>query len=360
MGQRMTDAPLTVRSDLAGMEAYVSPQRPARYRMNTNESPYPPPTELVASVTEAFQRSSLNRYPDKDATALLDALAAYTGWSRDGIWIANGSNEVFLHFFLAYGGPGRTSLTFEPTYSLHSLIPRITGTRTITLPRAEDFSIDVDAALEVIGTERPEVVITCSPNNPSGNSDPVATIEALLEAAPGVVIIDEAYAEFATSDTSFVSLLERNPRLVITRTFSKAWRLAGVRLGYMLADPSLIEGIAKVRLPYHLSSLSQELGAAAIAHAERALEPVEALRIERERITLGLGSLGLTAFPSDANFVLFKVADADRTWTGLLDKGVLVRNYGSTPGLEGCLRVTAGLPEETDAFLSALEEVLDA
>ena len=356
----MTEAPaLKVRSDLETVAPYISPQQPARFRMNTNEAPYPPPVALIEEVTRGTEAIALNRYPDRDAVNLVDAIASHSGWGREGLWVANGSNEVFMHLFLAFGGPGRSSMTFEPTYSLHTLIPRIAGTRTVQVPRDDDFAIDLDAALKTIEAERPDIVIVCSPNNPTGGCEPTATIEALLAAAPGLVVVDEAYGEFDDHEHSSRALLESHPNLAITKTFSKAWRLAGVRIGYMLAAPSLIAELARVRLPYHLSAITQLIGVSAINHAEETLEMVRSIAAERDRIAVELGALGVKVYPSKANFVLFEVDEPDHVWQKLLDQGVLIRNYSGASGLEKCLRVTAGLPEETDAFIAAMEVALD-
>ncbi|MFN2388095.1 MAG: histidinol-phosphate transaminase [Actinomycetota bacterium] len=355
-----TVPPLSVRADLAEIEAYVSPQRPARFRMNTNESPFPPPAALVDEVAGEIRDIALNRYPDRDATGLFDAIARHNDWPRPGLWVANGSNEVFMHLFLAFGGPERSSMTFEPTYSLHTLIPRIAGTRTVQVARTDDFAIDVDAAVEAIVTDRPEIVIVCSPNNPTGDVEPLGAVEALLEHAPGIVVVDEAYAEFASPDESVRGLLGEHPNLVLTKSFSKAWRLAGARIGYMLAHPSLVAELARVRLPYHLSAVTQIIGEAAIRHSDETLELARAIAHERDRIAVELQALGVRSYPSRANFVLFEVDDAAAVWSALLARQVLVRSYPGAPGLERCLRVTAGLPEETDAFLGAMGEVLDA
>ena len=356
----MSDKPvLRVRPDLEGVAPYISPQQPATYRMNTNEAPYPPPTALIEEVTRGTEAIALNRYPDRDAVNLVDAISAHNSWPREGLWVANGSNEVFMHLFLAFGGPGRTSLTFEPTYSLHTLIPRVAGTRTVQVQRDRDFRIDLDAALAAIDKERPEIVIVCSPNNPTGGCEDLATVEALLDAAPGLVVVDEAYGEFDRHEHSVTSMLADHPNLAVTKTFSKAWRLAGVRIGYMLAAPALIGELARVRLPYHLSAITQLVGVSAIRHAEETLEMVRSIATERDRIAMELGVLGVKVYPSSANFVLFEVDDPDGVWQRLLDQGVLVRNYSGARGLERCLRVTAGLPEETDAFIGAMKVALD-
>ncbi len=349
---------LTVRDDLLGLAPYVSPQQPARYRMNTNESPYPPPQALVEEIASELREIALNRYPDRDARRLYEVLSPHLEWPSEGLWVANGSNEVFMHLFLAFGGPGRGTLLFEPTYSMHSLIPRITGTEVIQLQRDEDLLVDLDRAVEVTTERRPEITIVCSPNNPTGGSEPLATIETLLEESRGIVVVDEAYGEFADPDNSAKPLLKDHPNLVLTKTFSKAWRLAGVRIGYMLADPNLVAELARVRLPYHLSAITQVIGEAAIRHAEETLELARAITQERDRIIVELQRMGVKSHPSDANFVLFEVEDADVVFKQLLERDVLVRNYSEVEGLEGCLRVTAGLPEETEAFLAAMEQVI--
>lgn len=352
---------LAPRQDLQEVTPYVSPQMPGweGVRLNTNESPYPPPPGLVDEVTTSLATLELNRYPDRDATDLIDDLGRHWDWPPDGVWAANGSNEVFLHLLLAFGGPGRAAMTFEPTYPLHSLIPRITGTRVLQVPRTEDFAIDRDAAVAAVERDRPEIVILCSPNNPTGGVDPHATVRAIAEAAVGIVVIDEAYAEFADPSESVRPLLDDYPNVVVTKSFSKAWRLAGARIGYMLAAPGVVSELAKVRLPYHLSSITQVIGRAAIRHVAETMELASKIARERDRLIVGLQSLGLTTFPSRANFVLFEVDEAERCWNDLLQRGVLVRSYADLPGLEACLRVTAGTPDETDAFLRAMKEVLD-
>jgi histidinol-phosphate aminotransferase len=354
----MTDrSVLAVRADLSDLTPYESPQRPAQFRMNTNESPYAPPPQLLKEAVEELERRELNRYPDHRAKSLLDAVSEYCDWPPEGLWIANGSNEVFLHFFLAFGGPGRSVLVFEPTYSVHATIARIAGTHVVTARRTGSFGIELDSAQAVIASERPEIVMVCSPNNPTGNCESVATIEALLEAAPGIVVVDEAYIEFASPEASVRGLLEKHRNLVIVRTLSKAWRLAGVRLGYALADPAIAQEIARVRLPYHLSTFTQAVGVAALRRSAEALEFVAAITRERARIEKELEAMRVTVFPSSANFTLFRLPDARRAWETLLEGGVLVRDYSRSPGLTDCLRVTAGLPEETDAFLTVMKEV---
>lgn len=327
--------------------------------MNTNESPYPPPEGVLDSMGSSLRTLALNRYPDSDASELYDALSEHLSWSRSGLWLANGSNEVLLHLFLAFGGPRRLVMTFEPTYSLHTLIPRVTLTRVRDLWRADDFRVDLGDALEAVERYEPDIIMLCSPNNPTGNCEPLDTVRALLQAAKGIVVVDEAYGEFAGESESVRPLLDEYRNLVMVRTFSKAWSLAGVRLGYMLCDPSLRDGLEKVRLPYHLSALTQAAGAAALDHGEETARAIESIVAERDRIAVELHAMGVKSFGSRANFVLFQVEDPEAIWSGLLEQGVLVRSYQDTPGLPGCLRVTAGLPEDTDAFLSAMRRILN-
>ena len=349
---------LPLRPDLDDVEPYVSPQLPARTRLNTNESPYSPPRALTEALLREVEGMSLNRYPDRDARRLVDGLAARWDWPREGMWVANGSNEVFMHLFLAYGGPGRTSLTFEPTYSLHTLIPRLALTGVAQLSRDDAFAVDAGAAAAWIEEHRPDVVIVCSPNNPTGNSTPLADIAALCRAAPGFVVVDEAYGEFAPDGSSAISLLREHANLFVVRTFSKAWRLAGVRIGYMLGAPEAVGAMAVARLPYHLSTLSQAVGIAALEAEDETLQAVGEIVSERDRIAEGLVDLGLRAMPSDANFVLFEVGDAPAVWKALYERGVLVRSYERSPVLGSFLRVTVGLSDENDDFLRTLEEVL--
>lgn len=355
---RSGDPPaLEARPDLGDVQPYVSPQLPARYRLNTNESPYPPPPGLVDDVAASLREVALNRYPDRDAGALYEALSRHVGWPVEGLWIANGSNEVLFHLFLTFGGAGRTAMTFEPTYALHTLIPRIAGTDVASTERDRDLTIDVDDALRVIEEQRPDIVILTSPNNPSGLLEPRTTVEALLHASPGLVVVDEAYIEFAPDGSSREDLLVDNPNLVVTRTFSKAWRLAGVRLGYMMAAPAVVSEMARVRLPYSLSALTQVVGERALQHVADTRDVVRKVVAERDRIVAELEARSLQPTASAANFVMFTVPDAASVWQALLDRGVLVRSYAGAPGLEDRLRVTAGRPEETDAFLAALREV---
>ncbi len=354
---RLEDLP--IRDDLRGRSAYGAPQLDVPVRLNTNENSHPLPDALLDDIAKAARDAAagLNRYPDREAAALRADLAAYLGHglAGGGVWAANGSNEVLQQLLQAFGGPGRTALGFTPSYSMHEIIATGTGMGWVPGVREPDFTVPPERAAEQVLAHRPAVVFLTSPNNPTGTALPLATVQAVLDVAPGMVVVDEAYAEFARPGVpSALSLLPGHPRLVVTRTMSKAFGMAGLRLGYLAADPAVVDALQLVRLPYHLSSLTQAVARVALAYAPELLGTVEAVKAERDRIVAALPALGLAAVPSDANFVLFgRFDDARAAWRALLDRGVLVRD----PGLPGWLRVTAGTTAEVDAFLSALEEI---
>lgn len=358
-----------LRPDLQGTTAYGAPQLDVPVRLNTNESSYAVPQEVVDDITASIAATAggLNRYPDRDFTELRTALAAYL--SRSGtavdagqVWAANGSNEVLLHLLQAFGGPGRTALGFTPAYSMHPIITRTTGTTWVDGMRGEPsgpFDLSAARAAALVAQHRPDVVFLCSPNNPTGTALEPDVVEAVHDAAADtLVVVDEAYAEFARPGTpSALALLPGRERLVVSRTMSKAFALAGGRLGYLAADPALSEALRLVRLPYHLSTQSQVVALAALRHTDRMLATVDAIKEQRDRIVATLPELGLSPVPSDANFVLFGgLADAAATWAALLDAGVLVRDVG----IAHYLRVTAGTPQETTRFLDALAALVPA
>jgi histidinol-phosphate aminotransferase len=356
---------LPIRDDLRTLTPYGAPQLDVPVLLNTNENPYPPPPELVADLRDAVANAAttLNRYPDRDAVELRKDLAQYLGHGLTGaqLWAANGSNEVIQQILQCFGGAGRSALGFEPSYTMHRLISLATGTAWISEPREPDFTLDPATAVAAIRRHRPDVVFLTSPNNPTGTAAPMEVVEAIVDAAPGVVVVDEAYAEFFRPGTaSALTLLPGRPRLIITRTMSKAFAMAGARIGYLAADPAVIDALLLVRLPYHLSALTQAAARTALAHVDALLGTVDAVKAQRDRIVDELTALGLPVVPSDANFVAFGVSqpgaagDAKAVWQALLDRGVLVRDVG----LPGMLRVTAGTPEETGAFLDALKEIV--
>ncbi|MQA04684.1 MAG: histidinol-phosphate transaminase [Streptosporangiales bacterium] len=350
---------LPIRDDLRGLSPYGAPQLDVPVCLNTNENPHPPSRSLVAELaTEvANAAAALNRYPDRDAMALRADLAAYLGHGLEAsqVWAANGSNEVIQQLLLAFAGPGRTALGFEPSYTMHRLISLATSTQWHNAWREDDFGIDPDRAVAVIAEEQPDVVFLTSPNNPTGTALPLSTIERVLAVAPGMVVVDEAYEEFARAGTlSALSLLPDHPRLVVTRTMSKAFALAGARLGYLAAAPAVVDALQLVRLPYHLSAVTQAVARVAVKHASELLGTVDEVRAQRDRMVEELRGMGFEVVDSDANFVLVgRFADQQHTWQQLLDRGVLVRDVG----LSGWLRVTAGTAAEVDAFLTALKEV---
>ena len=351
---------LPLRDDLRGRSPYGAPQLDVPIRLNTNENSWPLPQGLLDDVTAAATTVAgrLNRYPDRDAPALRADLAAYLGHGLGPaqVWAANGSNEIIQQLLQAFGGPGRTALGFTPSYSMHEIITTGTGTRWLPGVRDAEFGISPQDAVAQVREHAPDVVFLTSPNNPTGTALPLATVEAVLAEAPGMVVVDEAYAEFARAGVpSALTLLPGHPRLVVTRTMSKAFAMAGLRLGYLAADAAVVDAVQLVRLPYHLSALTQAVARVALAHAPELLASVAAIKAERDRIVAALPAHGLTAVPSDANFVLFgRFDDQAAVWRALLDRGVLVRDVG----LAGWLRVTAGTPAETDAFLAAVGEVL--
>ncbi|MEU4251955.1 histidinol-phosphate transaminase [Amycolatopsis sp. NPDC026612] len=362
IGEEVTLDALPLRDDLRGKSPYGAPQLDVPIRLNTNENPYPPPPELVADVAEAVraEAAELHRYPDRDAVALRQDLADYLSvstrvvLSEANVWAANGSNEVLQQILQAFGGPGRSALGFEPSYSMHPIIASGTRTEWVPSPRRADFTLDTAAAASVIREKRPDVVFVTSPNNPTGASIPLDELRAVLDAATGIVVVDEAYAEFSPQPSAVELLADYPARLIVSRTMSKAFAFAGGRLGYLAAAPAVVDALQLVRLPYHLSRLTQAAARAALRHADATLASVHKLAAERERVVEALAGLGYDPVPSDSNFVLFgRFASPADAWQSYLDRGVLIRD----PGIEGHLRVSIGTPEENDAFLEASKEV---
>ena len=349
------------RDDIALMSGYHSPQLDVAVRLNTNESPLPPPEAFTGAVANAARSVTWNRYPDRRATELRSRIAARHGVEPDRVFAANGSNEVLQCLLLAYGGAGRCAATFEPTYALHSHLARVTGTAVVEGERREDFTIDGDAALALIASARPSVTFLCSPNNPSGTVEPPSVVASLLDAVgstSGLLCVDEAYAEF--SPRSALELIDDSTPLAVTRTYSKTWAMAGARLGYLIGPRWLVAELEKVALPYHLDALKQAVGIAALEFVDDMQSRVGAIVAERTRLADRLGRLPVDVWPSGANFVLFRPRGRDgaEVWQQLVDRSVLVRNCASWPRLDGCLRVTIGTPAEDDRFLDALEEIL--
>ena len=365
----MSGPPVRARADVALMAGYHSPQVDVEVRLNTNESPEPPPPAFAAALADAVARIDWHRYPDRDASALRERIAELHGVAPSQVFCASGSNEVLQSVLLAYGGPGRRALVWEPTYALHSHIARVVGTGVVTAERGPDFVVDTEAALVDLEASTPEVVFVCSPNNPTGTLETPATVSAVAGWATGhgaLVVVDEAYGQFAAS--SALDLVDDARPLVVTRTFSKTWSMAALRLGYLVGPAWVVDELHKVALPYRLDAVQQAAGCLALDHVAEMEGRVARVVAERTRIEAALGALGVTVWPSGANFVLFRpatvdgavgdVARGDEVWQGLVDRSVLVRNCSSWPRLAGCLRVTVGTPSENDRFLAALDEVL--
>ncbi|HET8601863.1 MAG TPA: histidinol-phosphate transaminase [Segeticoccus sp.] len=352
-----------LREELRGLAPYGAPQLDVPVALNVNENPYGPSPRVVADIAAAVAEvaGSLNRYPDREFTELRKGLADYlareTGVvvAPEQVWAANGSNEVMLQLLQAFGGPGRTAVSFAPTYSMYPEYARDSMTGWVAGRRRDDFGFDLEHARELVAEVRPSVVLLPSPNNPTGTALPHDVIGTLCELVPdGVVVIDEAYAEFRRAGTpSALELLASHRNLVVTRTMSKAFALAGARLGYLAAAPEICDAMRVVRLPYHLSAVTQAVASAALRHAEELLGRVDELRHERDRLVGWLRERGFEVADSDANFVLFgRFADRHAVWQGLLDRGVLVRETGP----DGWLRVSVGTPAEMAAFTEALVE----
>ncbi|WP_410876802.1 histidinol-phosphate transaminase [Nocardia sp. A7] len=353
---------LPLRDNLRGKSAYGAPQLTVPVQLNTNENPHPPSRALIDDVAEAVRAAAadLHRYPDRDAVALRHDLAEYltrqTGVAVDtaNVWAANGSNEILQQLLQAFGGPGRSALGFVPSYSMHPIISEGIDTEWVEAERSGDFSLDIDYAVAQIVERGPDVVFVTSPNNPTGHSIAIDELERILVAAPGIVVVDEAYGEFSAAPSA-ITLIDRFPtKLVVTRTMSKAFAFAGGRLGYLAASPAVIEAILLVRLPYHLSVVTQAAARAALRHADETLGSVAELAAQRDRVAAALASLGFDVIPSDANFVLFgRFPDAGAAWQHYLDAGVLIRDVG----IPGYLRATIGLALENDEFLRVSRDI---
>ncbi|WP_420753485.1 histidinol-phosphate transaminase [Rhodococcus sp. O3] len=361
-GSRITIDDLPLRENLRGKSAYGAPQLTVPVQLNTNENPHPPTQALVDDVAEAVREAAreLHRYPDRDAVALRTDLAAYltrqTGVAVgvENLWAANGSNEILQQILQAFGGPGRSAMGFVPSYSMHPIISDGTQTEWLATYRRADFTLDIEASVAAIRDRKPDVVFVTSPNNPTGHSIPLDQLRVIVEAAPGIVIVDEAYAEFSAVPSALALIDEYPAKVIVSRTMSKAFAFAGGRLGYLAAAPAVVEALLLVRLPYHLSVITQAAARAALRHADETLGSVAALTAERIRVAAELARLGYEVIPSDANFILFgRFADAAATWQRYLDEGVLIRDVG----IPGYLRTTIGLAHENDELLRVSEQL---
>lgn len=351
---------LPIRDSLQGREPYGAPQLHVPVALNVNENTHRVPEVVAVDIIGRIAAAVLdiNRYPDREFIALRTALAGYLGHGlvAEQLWAANGSNEVIQQIFQAFGGPGRKAMGFGPTYSMYSIIARGADTDYVDAPRGERYELDTKIALDGMARNKPDITLICSPNNPTGTPVSLDVVQAVYDATEGIVVVDEAYAEFAADGAeSALSLLPGRPRLMVSRTMSKAFAFAGARVGYLAADSAVIDALRLVRLPYHLSAFTQAAAEAALAHAPLMLEAVDDIRFQRDRIVVELTEMGLDPYRSDSNFVLFGgLENSDAVWQQLIDRGVLVRNVG----IPGTLRVSAGTQSETDKFLTSLRELL--
>jgi histidinol-phosphate aminotransferase len=347
-----------VRDDLVALEGYHSPQVDVRVRLNTNEAPSGPPQAFKDALAAELSRVDWNRYPDRQATELRQGIADFHNVAVDQVFVANGSNEVIQTLCLAYGGHGRTCALFEPTYLMHAQIASVTGMSVALGARTDDLTLDVDEVRRVIAESQPSITFLCSPNNPTGMVEPPEAIKETVDLVPGILVVDEAYGQFA--DWSALELVDEDRPLVVTRTYSKTWSMAAARLGYLIAPSWLVAELDKVVLPYHLDVAKQIAGRVALRFVDEMNDRVRELVAERERVVARLSSMPIRVWPSGANFVLFKPLEKDGhdVWQALLDRSILVRDTSSWPRLSGCLRVTIGTKDEDDAFLDALEEIL--
>ena len=352
---------LPIRDSLRGRTPYGAPQLHVPIALNVNENTHEISEDILVDIIQriAVSLRDINRYPDREFTALRESLAAYVGhgMTAQNIWAANGSNEILQQLFMSFGGPGRKALSFSPTYSMYSLIAQSTDTQYIEVPRLERYEIDADLVTSAIAEHKPDIVMICSPNNPTGTPVELSVIEAAYAATEGIVVVDEAYSEFSLNENSALSLLEGRPRLVVSKTMSKAFAFAGARLGYLAADAAICDAMRLVRLPYHLSALTQAAAEGALSHSNQMLATVADIRDQRDRLYVALQDLGLDPYRSDANFVLVGgIPDPKKTWQDLLDRGILVRDIG----IPNTIRITAGTAAETTAVIGALTELLGA
>lgn len=357
------------RNDLRALTGYHSPQVEVKVRLNTNESPVEPPREFIDAVAAAVREVQWNRYPDRTALELRKDIARLHGVSAENVFVANGSNEVLQSLLLAYSGAGRTVATFEPTYQLHSHIARIAGATLVSGRRNDDFTLDPQEVRRVCAQHSPSVTFLCSPNNPTGLADSHEVLQAAVESAPGIVLVDEAYAQFSPLTT--LEFVREDARVAVSRTYSKTWAMAAARIGYLIAPTWMVDDLEVVALPYRLDALTQAAGRAALKYVAQMEQAVRGIVAERERLVLALAQMTVTVWPSQSNFILFrpvaagggsgKATGAGRAvWQAMLERGVLVRDCSSWQGLDDCLRVTVGTPGENDAFLTALGEALQS
>jgi len=340
------------------MSGYHSPQVDVPIRLNTNESPFPPPEQWVEQLGKIARDINWNRYPDRGAHALREEIARRHGVDAAQVFVANGSNEVLQTILLTYGGYGRTVATFEPTYQMYSQIAKVTGADVVAGERRADMTLDPLEIKRVVDEHQPAVTFLCNPNNPTGLVEPQANLDALLSIATGIVVVDEAYAEF--SEWSAMGMVNEDRGLVVTRTFSKTLSMAALRVGYVVAPTWVVADLQIAALPYHLDAFKQQATLAALTYTDEMNHRVSIIKEQRSRIESTLAGLDIEVWPSGSNFILFRPRsqEANVVWQALLDAGILVRDCSSWPRLSGCLRVTVGTVQENTAFLGAMNTIM--
>lgn len=344
---------------LADIEPYDPKYIPADVMISANESPVDLPDDIRAEVQEAVRNVNLNRYPDPLANDLRDMIASANGLVRDQVILGNGGDELLFNIALAFGGPGRTFLNMPPTFSVYVNNAQLTNTTIVNVNRRSDFTIDEEAVIERVAQGDIDYTIVTSPNNPSGDVASIDFVERLLNASDTLVMVDEAYSEF--SGQTVLPLLAEHENLVILHTFSKAYRLAGVRLGYLLGSEAALTEFKKVRQPYSVDAVSQAIGRVVYAHRDEFTAAIDKTIAERERVSAELANIeGVEAFPSRSNYMLVRIDDAGTVWQQMFDRGVLIRDFSHAPGLTNCLRISVGTPEENDRMLATLKDILAA
>jgi len=348
------------RPDLEKLEPYRSSElRGGRIFLHANENPYPPPDEVIEEIFEAASKIELNRYPDPQAGELIAEISEYADVDTEWVWVGDGSNEVLLQACLAYGGPGRTAMLFDPTYVMHQRQSRMAGMEVVSVRRSEDFVIDIDKAIAEIASVRPDIVFVCTPNNPTGTVTATGDVRRIAEATEGLVVVDEAYYEFVGQ--TMVPELGDLPNVLVARTLSKAFRLASVRLGYGIGTPEVLEQLRRVRMPYAQSAFTLLAATIAMRRRDKMLPIVDQIVAERDRLFAELAAVPrVDVFPSGANFVLFRHPEAAWLIGELAERGIVIRDFTHLPGCENCLRVTAGLPEENDSFLEVVKTMVSS
>lgn len=346
---------IRLRDDLAGMKPYDPGPCSCDIVLSANENSFGMPEDVRAAALAALARMPFERYPDPLADALRDDIAAWHGLGRSCVVVGNGGDELIFDILLALGGPGRVLLDCPPTFSIYALYAALTGTEVRSVPRdASDFSLD-RAAIEAAAPHA-DIVMLTSPNNPTGNTVDPAWVAALARRARGLVVVDEAYVEFADPDVSCVPLVRAQGNVAVLRTFSKAYALAGVRCGYLLAPEAAVDAVASVRQPYSVDALSQAVARAVVAHRASYEPVIERIRRERSRLEQALSAIdGVKVWPGSGNFLLVRMPRAREVYERLRDeRSILVRDFSAAPLLRDCLRITVGTPAENDAVVSAV------